>query len=1054
MLPVLAIAIAAVGLVDPSLAASAGHPLPPVASDAVAHIDEWREVLRDELRPDGDVRASALQAGTERDIELPAQQCMTFFGCAGPCRMDFGGKVLCGASSPPSSDETKNEIVKSSSVMRVRRRVMVTDMDTLLTIRMSLGAKPGVQLSEENRKLKNSITVGSIELAVGDILQFEGALAGATLSNFAARLSQLAVDDWQPAALVFGHERVEVNEAAGAASWRREHNMQEEAITAFERIDGQMEGLEWSRETSSMHTVLITRTVSIVNLSFLKVLWVALNEEWVVTESIQEGLIEIEKGDRLVAEGSMSGRQKDDLLKLNVLPITLVFRRKTVKSSSESSSGGGSTDGGIDISGQLAGGGGGGFVKKTVERTCPCCPKLEALRLKQSELQSEAHVEIEQLRKKVTLPGPPGATGQTCQDGEDVAGPPGNPGKDGAAGEPGTPGLNGRDGDPGAQGAAGSPGASGDNGKDGMDGEPGLPGSPGSPGQSGESGANGAPGLPGPPATAGKVGEPGPPGIPGLRGPPGKQLGDREELTTVTSNLWTRVRSLETTITLLNEEIVQPPIPGGWTNQQVKIYIHEQFKLVKEKITTRHRRVQATFKESITKIRHCDCPEAEAGPRGLPGDPGRAGEPGSAGAFGDVGLPGHDGEEGPMGSPGPPGPAGANGMNGPRGGDGAKGKSGSPGMDGLPGMPGAEGGPGERGATGDPGLPGASGEPGSPGLNGAEGRKGMPGAPGNDGDPGRPGNPGADGLAGQTGAAGLPGPPGPPGADGERGLDGANGGVGSPGSPGKPGPDGGPGQPGIEGSAGQEGSVGPPGPQGPSGKDGNPGKEGRDGPPGHAGAGGPGGVDGKDGQPGEAGAGLPGLPGPPGPAGPDGDPADLENLRQKIDVVDSFIQKTTATTAELVTRTTDLEHYVSEEVHVIDDRREDIEALFRDIHQEISQEVEETAEETCRAEYQARATPCCPDCKKAKYRTPKNEECEALGCPGACAYVSVTCDAEGQKLSKGCLFPFTYEGVESNECRTDSPYGEVTKAWCAVTGGAAAEEQIGFCDCTEVQCVG
>ena len=74
----------------------------------------------------------------------------------------------------------------------------------------------------------------------------------------------------------------------------------------------------------------------------------------------------------------------------------------------------------------------------------------------------------------------------------------------------------------------------------------------------------------------------------------------------------------------------------------------------------------------------------------------------------------------------------------------------------------------------------------------------------------------------------------------------------------------------------------------------------------------------------------------------------------------------------------------------------------------------------------------------------------AKGCEHSCAYVRFACDLDGKK-TEPCNFPFTYKGEELSECTTKSPYGEVQRPWCYV--GDAKSKQVGFCDCTEIQCV-
>merc|ERR1719375_1609479 len=149
-----------------------------------------------------------------------------------------------------------------------------------------------------------------------------------------------------------------------------------------------------------------------------------------MVKTLKEGMIEIEKGDKLLAKGSMLGKQKDDLIKLRELPIRLFWERKTEESSG-SSTVKGETGGGGGSSGQLGGGGGGeepeealgtaggGPIRKTVTKaeTCPCCADFGQLQKHVKGFRGSVNVNIEMLRKKVVLPGPAGPQGPPCRDG-------------------------------------------------------------------------------------------------------------------------------------------------------------------------------------------------------------------------------------------------------------------------------------------------------------------------------------------------------------------------------------------------------------------------------------------------------------------------------------------------------------------------------------------------------------------------------------------------------------------------------------------------------------
>jgi len=1086
------------------LCAAASDRMPDKVVGRIDHIE-----VEEVHKGDSVVGGPALLQQHSRFFDLSDADCKTFFGCESGCKVD-GTKVTCegeagglegwkvsgskssssssssvtrtissrssshshkktsssssseksegspwdlqtaggGGGGSSSDGELKQSILKSTSTVHITRSVTISDIATFEAIRIALGRR---------LFLTRSVTVGSIELEIGDHLKFEGGLKGATKENWQHILASLAQSVSTGVTLVFSHKTVKVTEPDGVAGWRIKQGLQSQGMS----VTGSSSRSETIKSMKGMaKSVTVKRTVSIMNFELLRIIWSVLSKKWKLTESVKEGFVELEKGERLLAEGSMAGKQLNELTSIKEVPIVLIFERKTVATESSEIKGE-EEDVDIDLSsgGQISGG-------KTIEKTtndmgtlsfkgCACCPKVEALRGALRELRVHTNEEIAALRLKVGSAGPPGPVGLTCEDGADVAGPPGPPGMDGAVGEPGMPGLAGKDGTPGVAGTPGQPGARGAPGKDGADAEPGTPGVSGPPGISGEAGADGSAGAPGLPGGPGDRGKPGTPGTPGLKGPPGKQLGDEEEVFSLTEELLSRTMLGESTLGMLGAE-KNISIEGGWTNGQVKELIMDQMVSVNERVTMVLRAVVGTMEEKLITVRVCGCPPAEMGPRGAAGEPGKAGLPGEVGAQGDGGLDGAGGEDGAVGLAGPPGLPGQPGEPGSPGKDGEPAKAGMPGTDGLPGMAGADGEPGEKGEAGDPGTAGSAGTPGEPGRAGGPGREGLPGEPGADGAPGKPGPPGLDGAEGADGIGGLPGGRGAPGEPGDRGEDGAEPAMGSPGSPGKPGADGPPGPPGEEGAAGHEGLTGSSGPVGPSGKDGNPGKDGRDGPPGALGTTGPGGKDGSDGLPGEAGVGAPGPAGPAGPAGEPGEPPDMGDLEAAVDGAKDQVKKVAGTTTELSVRNTELEHFVDQEVVIMDERSSDIMKLFEDMHVEVTQEVEEVAEETCRADFQARSTPCCPNCTKAEFRTPSQEVCAENGCQSSCAYVKMTCDGNGKKLRE-CQFPFLFDGEELTECTTESPFGEVKRPWCVLSGqkdvdAAEGHAEVGFCDCTEIKC--
>ncbi|XP_061697353.1 collagen alpha-3(VI) chain isoform X2 [Syngnathoides biaculeatus] len=204
---------------------------------------------------------------------------------------------------------------------------------------------------------------------------------------------------------------------------------------------------------------------------------------------------------------------------------------------------------------------------------------------------------------------------------------------------------------------------------------------------------------------------------------------------------------------------------------------------------------------------------AQAGPKGDPGDAGPAGEPGEDGNKGAPGEPGRRGADGRRGAPGQAGNAGPPGVEGVRGEPGIGGSRGPSGPNGAPGPRGEDGNPGPRGPGG---RPGASGEKG---RRGAVGRKGEPGDPGIKGVFGPLGLRGESGEDGRDGF-GISGPKGRRGDEGFPGFPGPKGEAGNAGTKGGPGPRGNRGQRGVSGNAGtpgQKGEVGYPGPYGQKG---------------------------------------------------------------------------------------------------------------------------------------------------------------------------------------------------------------------------------------------
>lgn len=693
------------------------------------------------------------------------------------------------------------------------------------------------------------------------------------------------------------------------------------------------------------------------------------------------------------------------------------------------------------------------------KQDCSCCHKIDKTRESVTKTRLEFTRETEVLREIVERPGPPGEPGTPCTDGEDVAGPEGPSGTDGGRGETGEDGRDGLPGTGGSQGPPGPPGARGEPGNHGSDGQPGKDGAPGTPGPPGKHGEDGADGLPG---KHGGNGKPGEDGLAGEAGPPGKAGKDTtniKELMIVAKETQTRIDESETKITIIENRPPSPPPTDGWSNKKVHTIIDKRFVKVREDLTNILVKEYKSYRETLVTIRDCKCPEAEKGLPGTPGTDGMKGSAGKPGKAGEPGAAGPPGEEGPPGPPGAQGAPGKNGAPGVPGKDGEAGGAGPPGKDGLHGEPGDEGkhGPageeGRKGPHGPQGPPGSPGKDGTPGIAGVHGPQGPPGAPGSPGIMGDKGSPGSRGLQG------LPGVRGDLGAHGDTGSPGVDGPIGAPGSQGKAGEDGAQGPTGEKGPDGEDGPVGEPGPPGTPGREGTPGKDGVAGPPGHAGPPGGPGEDGVDGERGPGMEGVIGEAGPPGPPGEQGVEPELGDLPMKAKNISKYVEKVTTTVTNISSNLEIIENEWKETTITVDERYKEITALFQEIKIEINQEVTEIAEETCRADFHSKASPCCPDCKKAKYRVPPKAECTKTGCEHSCVYQNVTCDSDG-KTTQPCMFPFEFQGKKHKTCVTSSAYGEVTRPWCFIdteeNRKATTEKElsdVGFCDCTEIRCI-
>jgi len=180
-----------------------------------------------------------------------------------------------------------------------------------------------------------------------------------------------------------------------------------------------------------------------------------------------------------------------------------------------------------------------------------------------------------------------------------------------------------------------------------------------------------------------------------------------------------------------------------------------------------------------------------------------------------------------------------------------------------------------------------------------------------------------------------------------------------------------------------------------------------------------------------------------------------------VDKTLNYTKKIVQSVDVLQQKSDDLNNFAKEQEVMIEDMSHHSDMLIMDMTEEVTMDIEEIAEETCRADYTNKATPCCPDCHKAEYRTPDSLECQKTGCQHSCAYLNATCDASKQILPTPCLFPFKSHGHKFTACTKTSPFGEVERPWCVLDTAKnrkaghkdASELEIGFCDCTKLTCV-
>jgi len=195
-------------------------------------------------------------------------------------------------------------------------------------------------------------------------------------------------------------------------------------------------------------------------------------------------------------------------------------------------------------------------------------------------------------------------------------------------------------------------------------------------------------------------------------------------------------------------------------------------------------------------------------------------------------------------------------------------------------------------------------------------------------------------------------------------------------------------------------------------------------------------------------------------AGDPGAPPDVTELEAAVQKATKYVTKSTESVTDISLRLEVLEEKLSQSKIEIDSEHKQVETYLKDIKIEVDEEITEISEETCRADFSAKASPCCPDCNKASFRVPSEKQCKDEGCEHSCAYMNMTCDDNGDRLDRPCLFPFTIGEKRYDSCTTDSPFGQVERPWCFLDTAqnriAMAQEEeltdVGFCDCTDLRC--
>lgn len=174
----------------------------------------------------------------------------------------------------------------------------------------------------------------------------------------------------------------------------------------------------------------------------------------------------------------------------------------------------------------------------------------------------------------------------------------------------------------------------------------------------------------------------------------------------------------------------------------------------------------------------------------------------------------------------------------------------------------------------------------------------------------------------------------------------------------------------------------------------------------------------------------------------------------------SYILKVLNISKVITSHQTTIERTITDQMTIINNSHTEVEKLLMNRKTEIITEAKHLTNITCKKCHDTVKPKekgiCCEECTKPKFKVPTSQQCIAAGCRGKCAFGNSTCDAAG-KAQPACMFPFSYLGVEHNECINHSPFGLTRRPWCYVRSENNLENkdtpvEWAFCDCTSIQC--